>query len=225
MRRILGWTGVRTSVVAFGLVAAAAGVTRADTIPSAALLAYDSNGTVGTTGVTGDASAVSIKSLIGSFYSQSNLNMGVFQTKALDPGQTVTFANTPFDIKFKIDDVNNSATPGHPITPNTTPIDVTGVLNGTLTGSNQSSVVATFDPGPHLFTAGPYANTLTITNNPLSIVPSSSNNGMTSSQATVASQLAVATPAPEPSTVVLFAATIAGLGFRHRLRRARAAGC
>ena len=66
--------------------------------------------------------------------------------------------------------------------------------------------------------------TLKIANNPLSIVPSSTYNGMTTAQGMLTTYFTATAPVPEPSTVVLFSATIAGLGFRHRLRRARAAG-
>lgn len=261
MRRNLGWTGLRTSVVAFGLVAAAAGVTRADTMTST-LMAYDTVGSsIGTTGVSvsvreslsqaqadpgtttgtrtdsngdsipvtklaasGDLPAITFVPLSGgAFMSPSSLNLGMFKATALADGHAVTFDHTPFDIKFTVDGVNGVSG----FQPNGTPIDIRGELNGSLSGASQSSVVATFDkPAAAAFATGLYANTLAITNSPLSIVPSSSNGGVSTVQAMLTTQITPATPAPEPSTVVLFAATIAGLGFRHRLRRARAAaGC
>ena len=54
----------------------------------------------------------------------------------------------------------------------------------------------------------------------MSIVPSTTNMGMSTVQAMLTTTVTPVTAAPEPSTVVLFAATIAGLGLRHRLRRA-----
>ena len=149
MRRTLGWTGLRTSVVAFGLVASAAGVSRADPMTST-LIAYETVGTIGTAGVTTGGvppatPAISIVPLTGgAFMSPSTLDLGMFQTSALGAGQSVTYSNTPFDIKFTVDGVNGQTG----FMPNGTPVDLHGVLNGTLTGSNQSSVMATFDaPG------------------------------------------------------------------------------
>lgn len=226
MRRTLGWTGLRTSVVAFGLVAAAAGITRADPMTST-LIAYDTVGSsIGTSGVTTSGGATTpalsfVPLTGGAFMSPSTLDLGMFQTAALAAGQSVTYSNTPFDIKFTVDGVNGQTG----FMPNGTPVDLTGTLNGTISGPNQSSVMATFDaPASSAFATGLYANTLAITNNPVSVVPSTTNNGMTTVQAMLTTTITPATPAPEPSTVVLFAATIAGLGLRHRLRRARAAG-
>ena len=211
MRRTRGWTGLRTSVVALGLVAAAAGVTRADPMstPTSTLLAYETSGTIGTTGVTGDPSAITFTPLIGaSFVSPSTLALGVFQAKALAAGQSVTYDNTPFDIKF----TGRQRQQRHRrrSSPNETPFDITGVLNGTLSGANQSSVTATFDPpvqhlasdpASYSFATGLYTNTLKIANNPLSIVPSTTYNGMTTAQGMLTTYFTATAPVPEPSTV------------------------
>ncbi len=221
MSRTRGWTGLRNSLVALGLglAASAVGVVRADSITASPLIAYETSGSIGTTGITGTPGAITYTSLVGaSFLSPSTLDLGAFQATPLAAGQTVTYDNTPFDIKFKVDNVDNST---GTVTPNQTPIDITGVLNGTATGPNQSSVTATFNTPSSTFATGLYTNTLQIANNPLSIVPSSSFNGQTTVQGTLTTVVTPAAPAPEPSTIVLFAATIAGLGLRqrHRLRR------
>ncbi len=237
MRRTRGWTKLGSLAVALGLVAMAAGGARADSMSSSdsatsTLLAYDTvNSTIGTSGVTvtgtsTNTPAISFVPLTGgTFLSPSSLALGVFQAQALPAGTSVTYNNTPFDIKFNVDGVNGISN----FQPNGTPIDITGELNGTI-AANQSSVKATFDapsaavaapgdPTSFAFATGLYTNTLKLSDNPITIVPSTSNNGMSTAQAVLTTQVAATAPVPEPSTIVLFAATIAGLGFRHRLRR------
>jgi hypothetical protein len=110
----------------------------------------------------------------------------------------------------------NGATPN----PNETPLQLSGTLNGTITGGSQSAVVAKFDPLPNpSFVTGNFLNTLSFTDNPLSLVPSSTNNGHTSAQA----HLSTETRVPEPTSIALFLTTLAGLGVRHRVRAKRAA--
>lgn len=242
MRRTSGWTRLRNSFFALGLVAAAAGVARADSMDSA-LLAYDTTAsTIGTTGVTftgltSNPNAISYQSVIGaSFLAPSSLSLGSFQAAALGAGQSVTYNNTPFDIKFNVDGLNGQKGP-FASTDTPMPLEITGVLNGTISGPNQANVTATFNPTnivgatpgtpTYAFLTGIYANTLQITNNPLTIVPSTTNGGLTSVQgflnSTPASLPSSAVTTPEPSTVLLFGATIVGFGFRQRLRKARAA--
>jgi hypothetical protein len=180
------------------------------------------------TGGTTQASPISYVPVTGTALTPSTLSLGSFQAAPLADGQAISYYNTPFDIKLTATAVNGVTG----VTPNATPIDITGVLNGTLNGKNQSSVTATFGPigttgGAYTypsFATGLYTNVLTVPNNPLAIVPSTTNGGVTTAQAQVVTSLTPTSPVPEPSTVVLFAATIAGLAFRHQIRRARAAG-
>jgi hypothetical protein len=230
MRRIRGWTGLRAWVIALGLAVAAERGTLASSIsstdpgssssPSSTLLTYDSvNSWIDPTGITGDPKAIQIVPVTGgSFLAPSSLSLGSFQTKALDAGQSVTYNQTPFHFRFTADAVN-----GQSVQPNQTPIDVTGVLNGTLSGANASSVTATFDKrstGNYTFLTGLYSNTLTVPDSPLSIVPSTTNNGLTTAQALL-TNTAITSPVPEPSTLLVFAAAISGLGLRQQVRRRR----
>ena len=231
MFRFRGWTSLRTSVVAFGLVAAAAGAAQAAPITTAPMMTYDTTvgsliGPSGQTNVTDPITYVPVSG--ASFLAPSSLSLGAFQVNALAAGQSVTYNNTPFSIKFAPTKVGDS-TP----TPDQLPFNITGHLTGTVSGGSQSSVMATFDappttatsdptnPGYH-FNAGLYANTLKVADNPLTLVPSSSNKGMTTIQANLVSSTYTA-PVPEPSTILLFAATVAGLGLRRQIRRARLA--
>lgn len=229
-----GWTTLlRTSAVALGLAAAAAGPARADAINGSTLLAYDTVGSwIDTKGVTGagttDLNALKFVPVAGGALSPSSLSLAAFQSKALEGGQSVSYNDTPFHIKFTATGINGVSG----FTPNETPIDVAGRLNGTLNGGNQSNVVATFDKpaetGSYSFATGLYHTTLKVPDNPLTIVPSTTNNGLTTAQGFIETKIGpsqVPSPAqtPEPSTVVLFAATAAGLGLRHRARKAQAA--
>ena len=234
MYRIRGWTSLRASVVAFGFVAAAAVPAQAAPIstPTAPMMTYST--TVGSmidpSGQTGVMDPITYVPVSGaSFLAPSSLSLGAFQVGSLASGQSVTYNNTPFSIKFSPTQIGDSMP-----TPGQDPFNITGHLSGTITGGSQSSVMATFDkppvttttvdptdPGYH-FNTGLYANTLKVADNPLTLVPSSSNHGMTSIQANLVASTFSA-PVPEPSTILLFAATAAGLGLRRQIRRARLA--
>ena len=247
MRRTRGWTRLGTSVVALGLVAgggarAATTPTASATVtaPSGTLLGYDTAmSSIDATGITttGGASPTAVTYVPvagGTFLTPSSLSLGSFQAASLADGQSVTYNNTPFHIMFSADAINGQSG----FQPNQTPIDISGVFNGTLTGSTGSTLTATFDKpaasallnanvdptqvATYSFMTGLYTNTMTLPDNPLHIVPASSNDGLTTAQA-VLNNSAITAPVPEPSTVVIFAATLAGLGFRYRIRRARAA--
>jgi hypothetical protein len=211
-------------VIALGLVAATAGGAQAAAITSTTaeaspLLAYDTvNSSIGTTGITGTP-VINFIPATGSVMAPSNMSFGKFEIVAPPSGSTTTYSNTPFSIKITPDAVNGSA-PG----PNLTPLTVTGLLNGTVYSDSRTDVVATFNPMTQsTFQTGLYVNTLGLPNSPLSLVPSTINNGDTTLQASITSAVAPAPPVPEPSTLALFAATIVGLGFRRRILARRAA--
>jgi len=241
MSRTSGWNRLRRSIVALGFVAGAStGVSvRGDAITpaNATVLGYETSASsIDATGITGNASALKITSVAGgTFLNPSYLSLGAFQASNLADGQSVTFTNTPFHFLFQADTINGASVLNNGA-PNDTPISLGGVLNGTL-ANNQSNLTATFgktDPTSGVFTpytstdtfkfrTGLYTNTLTLPNNPVAIVPFTTNNGQTTAQAFLANA-SITSPVPEPSTILLFAATAVGLGFRHRLRTVKAAG-
>jgi hypothetical protein len=249
------WTGLPTVVMALGLVTGTTSVVKAD--PT---VTYDTSGAVGTTGITGSNVIsfvpITFNSSTGgssttpssnTFDAPSNFSLGYFQVGQLDPGVTTTYNNTPFSLTLHFDSVNG-ATP----TPNATPITISGVLNGTVSGSDVSSVTATFNTPVNTpaagatvnsasstptqltdtFTAGLYNNTLTVPTGNFLIVPSTSNFGRTTMEASLTSVLSPAIPAgdsgggstntPEPTSVALFAMAIGGLAW-HRFRARQAA--
>lgn len=212
MRKSHQWAGLKGLVLALGLVASTAGSGLADTI-----ISYDTSGSIDSSGVSGPG-VISFNSVMnGSFNSPSSLSLGDFQVAALPSGQSTTYKDTPFHITLLVNTVNGAAP-----SPNETPIQVTGVLNGTVTGGDQSDVVAKFDPiTTPKFRTGNYLNTIGILDNPLSLVPNSTNHGQTSAQAHLDTVLAP--PIPEPTSIAMFLTTLAGFGVRHRLRSRRAA--
>src|SRR6185437_13382112 len=173
---------------------------------------------VQSTGVTGTP-VISFNSVVTnqSFNSPSAFSLGDFTVAALPTGQSTTYTDTPFSVTLLVNKVD-----GNTPNPNQTPVQVTGVLNGTLTGGDQSTVVAKFDPIANpTFLTGAFSNTLSIFDNPLSLVPSTTNNGLTTAQAYITST-PVNTNVPEPTSVALFLTAIGGLGWR-RFRTRKAA--
>lgn len=230
MRMTRGWTGPRTAVVALtlGLLAAPAvqastmsGTTVSEAEVTAALESgaatsvneYTTAGTIGLSGITGP-NAIGFNSVAGgSFLAPSAFSLGEFLVSALPAGVSTTYDNTPFEINYIAQKVN-----GETPVDNGTPIKVTGVLNGTMTGPNQSSVVATFDPIEESeFRTGDFLNKISV-NGMILLVPSSNNGGRTTAQATLSASYSPVPPVPEPATITVFLAAIVGLGLRRRMQ-------
>ena len=133
MRMTRGWTGLRTTVIALGFAAFSAAGAKAD-----AIMNYSTLGTIQGTGVTGTAD-ISFDSVgSGSFNAPSGFSLGNFVVKGNTDGSTTTYKDTPFSITYQVNTVNGAVA-----IPNETPITVTGVLNGSITGENQSSLAKT----------------------------------------------------------------------------------
>ena len=83
---------------------------------------------------------------------------------------------------------------------NFTPLTVTGVLNGTISGDSQSNVIATFNPLPSdTFKLGDATSTLSGLPNQLLLVPDSTNNGTTTLEGRIATVGTVILKFPCPS--------------------------
>jgi hypothetical protein len=213
MRMTQGWTGLRTAVVALGLFAGASTGANADSI-----LSYSTAGSIDASvsndGVTG-ANVISFVPITSaSVDANSNLSLGFFQVAAESGSASTTYNNTPFSITYVPGSIDGNAITGQAAT-------ITGVLNGTVTGSNFSTVVATFtsltSPSSQVVDGGNLVtSTLSIPQGSLFLVPSLSNNGESTAEGTVVSTGVPVneTPAPEPSTIALFLSTVGGLGLR-----------
>ena len=104
-----------------------------------------------------------------------------------------------------------------------TPLTVTGVLNGTLSGDSKSNVIATFNPLPSdTFQLGDATSTLAGLPNQLLLVPASAG-GTTTLEGAIATVGTVnpQAPAPEPSTIALFLSTVGGLALRRFVLKRR----
>jgi hypothetical protein len=201
-----------------GLFAALSSAVQADTMTTTAtdptsLMGYSTSGRIGVTGISGP-NVISFNSVAqASFEAPSSLSLGEFLVAALPAGISTTYTNTPFQISY-IDQSVDGNNPGT----NQTPIMLTGLLNGTVTGPSQSSVVATFNPIPiNEFQTGNFQNILSLQNSSLSLVPSTTNGGQTTAQAQI---IVKAAPVPEPATIAIFLTAIAGVGLRRRFRAA-----
>jgi hypothetical protein len=213
--------GLRTAVLALGLGAAMTSGLSASPSESSlnSLMQYGTSGSIDSTGIEGPNVISFVPVTSGSFTTPSALSLGTFVVGYQPAQTTTTYDHTPFSITYTAQKVN-----GEVPDPNGTPTTITGFLNGKVTGPDQSSVVATFDPieKPNFLT-GDYANTLSVLDPQVSLVPSTTNSGQTTAQAHLE---VVAAPSgsggnqvPEPATVAFFLATIAGLGVRHRMVR------
>mgnify|MGYP001048855119 CR=1 FL=1 len=217
MRMTRGWTGLRAAALALGTVALLASQARADAISSPSMN-YDTAGSIGTTGVSGDGNVITyIPVTSGAFTSPSFLNLGFFQVAPLKAGQSTTYTNTPFSLTFLPSSVG-----GVNLGSDVKPITISGVLNGTISGNTQSSVTATFDDiASPVFTTPGFKHTISITNTSLSLVPPLTGNGQTSIQANFSSVTNPEKPVPEPTTIALFLTTIGGIGLRKRVLAGR----
>jgi hypothetical protein len=211
MRKIRGWFGPKAALAALVLGLLAGGTAEASASPT--LINYNTSGTVGLTGITG-SNFISFNSVSdGAFVTPSTFSLGEFLVTALPPGVTTSYKDTPFSVTFSIKQVDSDDVTVQPIT-------ITGVLNGEISGPSQSSVRATFNPltVPN-FTSDGKDNNLSILGTTVSLVPSTTNGGRTTAQAQL---FAFDKPVPEPATITVFVAAIAGLGIRHRMSRKRA---
>ena len=211
MRMTQGWTGLRTAVVALGLFAGASTVASADSI-----LTYGSAGSIDTTatvdGVTGSNMISFVPISSATVDANSNLSLGYFHVTGEAAGVSTVYDNTPFSITYSPASIDGNAVTGS--------ATITGFLNGTVTGDNYSTVVATFNSiSNNKFQTEDNGNlvtsTLTIPQGSLYLVPSQTGDGNSTVEGLVTT---TGTPneaaAPEPSTIALFLSTLGGLGLR-----------
>lgn len=215
MRKTKGSTGLRTAVIALGLVAWTTNGAWA------AVLKYQTSTSIDSGGVTG-SSAISFVPASGSpdvSEGVANAALGKFVVAPLPKGQMTTYDNTKFSITFLPQALDaQPANTGKPLT-------FTGHLNGFLKGDSISTVTATFDKAPStMYTVGNQTIHFKLPDSALSLVSAASGNGgETTAQTQLTSKASSPSesPVPEPSTIALFLTTVGGLGLRRYVQRRR----
>jgi len=204
----------RAWMTGMALVLGLSSMAQAATSPSQSakvLMSYATSGTIDSAGVSGTP-VISFNSVpTGQFTSPSWFSLGEFMVAALPEGVTTSYTDTPFSITYLANTVN-----GQPVTGATSPIVLTGKINGSVTGASQSDLMVSFDqkPIPDFQTNG-FTNTLVNLDTNLTLVPSTTNGGRTTAQSIM---VVSPMPVPEPTSIMIFAMGAAGLAW-HRRRR------
>jgi hypothetical protein len=218
MHTMRGWTGLRTAVIALGVLAWTA------TGAEAATLKYQTSTSVDSSGVTGP-NAISFVPVTNRSIDLSagaaNASLGKFVLAPLPSDQTATYNNTPFHITFLPQSLDSTAA-------NTgTPLTFSGYLNGKVSGDSLSTVTATFNQAPTtMYAIGNETIHFKLPDSSLSLVPDQAGGETTAQTQILATSSGPSeAPVPEPSTIALFLTTVGGLGLRRHVlarRRARA---
>jgi hypothetical protein len=217
MHMTKGWSGLRTAVIALSLFAWTTTGVKAAAMPT--LLDYSTAGTIGTAGVSG-ANVISFVPIgtAGNPYgvvdpTSSNIALGSFQVAPLPGNQSTTYTNTPFQINFIPYSYGGTVLAPASGTTSTsvTPVTLSGVLNGTVTGNYSSTVQVSFNP----LNSSPSNDLPFKLGNgvPTALVPAQ-DGGTTTLESSVNGSPNNESPAPEPSTIALFLSTLGGLGLR-----------
>ncbi len=203
-RRLLGTFTLFFTLATSGMVCATA---------RAGAIVYNTSGLIGSSGVTGANTISFVPVSANSFTAPSTLSLGTFVVTPLSDGQTTTYNHTPFSVNFRVTSVN-----GISLVDGSASLTVTGFLNGILSGSNRSTVVAVFDPiaNPNI-KIGPldFVN-LSLPSPQRTLVPSTSSGGQSTAEAFVR----VFQETPEPTAIAMFVVAGAALGLVRLRRRA-----
>jgi PEP-CTERM motif len=207
MSKTRGWAGLRATVIALGLLAWTTSRIEAAAIPN--LLDYGTSGTITLSGINGTNVISYVPVTNAEVDPTSNIPLGSFQVAALPTGQTTTYTNTPFEITFIPTSYGGSDLS------NSTPVTITGSLNGSLTGDYQSSVNVTINPvSDGSFQIAGASSTLSMLQNDQKLLVPASAGGTTTLEGIISTTGTLEAPVPEPSTIALFLSTVGGLGLR-----------
>jgi hypothetical protein len=208
MRMTRGWTGLRTAVIALGIIAWTTTGAKADPLLTYSTVVPVGQGVVGGDTVTGTNVISLVPATNFSVDPTSYVSLGSFQVAAPPTGTTTTYNATPFSLTFLPATYNGVAIS------DTTPPVISGTLTGTVTGQ-QSTVVATFNPtATGSFELGSTSSSVSIPFSQLPLVPASDGGTTTIEGLITPGAPGAEQGVPEPSTIALFLSTIGGLGLR-----------
>ena len=194
-----------------------AGVINNTAVPS---FGFTTSGQIGSDGVTG-FNAISFRSQADPIWGTTGSRyLGQFLTAPMPPGLTTTYNNTSFSISLLPVGLQLD---GNWYTQNLQPIVLKGRLNGTLNGTDYSNVVATFDPvNPwvDIVQGGLSGSTTFLSGIGPFVIKSNGTTDATMSWLTLANPSPV--PVPEPSTLAIFASSLA-VAWAARRRQAKSA--
>lgn len=209
----MNWLSIRTratqAFTALLLVLGLAGGSFADAINTTPVTSFGftTSGQIGSEGVTG-FNAISFKSQADPIWGTTGSRyLGQFLSAPMPPGVSTTYNNTPFSISLLPLGIQYNDTW---YTSSLQPVVLKGRLNGTVSGAEYSSVVASFDPvnpWADIVQGGlPNANTFLSGIGPI-LLKGGSTTDATMTWQPVANPAPV--PVPEPSTIAIFASGLA----------------
>jgi hypothetical protein len=145
----------------------------------------------------------------GTFLDPGTIALATFQAQDLPSGAGLTYTNMPFyvSVSFYPQPTNWSVDPSE--------LSIQGVLNGTVTGSSASDVVATVtsieSTGPNPL---PFSLSSLSIQTPLTLAPGGVDGGTTTLMGQITDQ-----SVPEPTPLAMMAMLAIGAGLRLGMRR------
>jgi hypothetical protein len=145
----------------------------------------------------------------GTLLDPGTFALATFQAEVLPSGAGLTYTNMPFYINVSV----SSESPNSSVAPSG--LSIEGVLNGTVTGSNASDVVATvtsiqsIGPNPLPFSLNSFSVL-----GPLTLAPGGVDGGTTTLMGQITDQ-----SVPEPTPLAMMALLAIGAGLRLGMRR------
>jgi hypothetical protein len=216
-------TTTLTATLAFaGLLASEAGAATIMT-PDATVQSYSYSTDGNIASQTGVAPITFISPSSQAFTTPGTFSLGQFDAVNMLPASaTLTYNNTPFIIDLNVPSGNGMGTYTYAIS---------GNLNGSITGSGSSTMVATVSSitgVPNLFDGTPTTPPFPASDLSVS-VPQGINapnalmgtDGLTTLYAQVSPGLGLPAPAPEPASIAIFGTALAAWGLRRRLARSK----